>query len=58
MEKKNGEQTEKLQQEIKVLQKEAEGLFREIHFTLWLPSPGSLAQREKYFYSKQGLNAI
>ena len=34
MEKKNGEQTEKLQQEIKVLQKEAEGLFREIHFTL------------------------
>lgn len=34
MEKKHGEQTEKLQQEIKVLQKEAEGLFREIHFTL------------------------
>ena len=52
MEKKHGEQTEKLQQEIKVLQKEAEGLFREIHFTLWLPSPGSLAQKRAILVQK------
>ena len=49
MEKKHGEQTEKLQKEIKVLQKEAEGLFKEIHFTLWLSSPGSLAQKREIF---------
>ena len=44
MEKKHGEQTEKLQKEITVLQREAEGLFGEIHSTLGLLLPGSLAQ--------------